>query len=386
MDYIKVCSVGFIEEDTVIYKTIDLCAGLGGIRRGFEMTGHFKNVLSAEVDKIACLAYKHIFNEDAYNDLTTEEFKNKVQKIQYDILLAGFPCQTFSRAGKQEGFNNKTKGIIFLHILDIIKLSRPKCIFLENVDNLVTHNKGETFKEILMQIDNLNYQIVGVDNLNGDLSYNTKAFIRNSKYFGIPQNRPRIYIVAFDRKYYGKMLLPQQMPEKSANKIYDNLNSLLDVDVDGKFFMSTGYLETLEKHAKREKEKGNGFGYRIVNEACNKNPVANTILATGGSGKERNLIFDPQNGLKYEGKMIGSKKTPINSKYIRVMTPNEWGKLQGFINYAFKKNGKDTFTLPKVISDAQLYKLFGNAVTIPVVECMAYFIYDILLRLDNNIS
>ena len=85
-----------------MYKTIDLFAGIGGIRRGFEMTGRFKNVLSAEIDKYACITYEHLFGESPFNDVTSEEFKEKVAKTEYDTLLAGFPCQAFSRAGKQE--------------------------------------------------------------------------------------------------------------------------------------------------------------------------------------------------------------------------------------------------------------------------------------------
>ena len=144
--------------------------------------------------------------------------------------------------------------------------------------------------------------------------------------------------------------------------------------------MSQGYLETLEKHAVREKNKGNGFGYRIVNLENIEHPIANTILATGGSGKERNLILDKANGKKYAGKMYGQKQTPINNKFVRVMTPMEWGKLQGFVNYAFinKKTGEDTFTFPSEVSDTQQYKLFGNSVTIPVIEQMASIILELL--------
>jgi DNA (cytosine-5)-methyltransferase 1 len=367
------------------YRTIDLCAGIGGIRRGFEMTGHFKNVLSAEIDEMACVAYQHLYHEDARNDLTSATFKKTVQNTEYDVLLAGFPCQTFSRAGKQKGFDDPTKGIIFYHIMELLKFeNRPKCVFLENVDHLVSHDQGHTFYEIISQLDQADYQVVGVSkNENGKLIYDPQSFIRNSKNFGIPQNRPRIYIVAFDRKRYGNITLPTRTPMRSKECLYENLNTLLDTDVPGRFFMSSGYLDTLEKHAKREKDKGNGFGYKIVNLPDNKNPIANTILATGGSGKERNLIYDPVNGVKYAGKLIGLKKSPVNTKNIRTMTPNEWGKLQGFVNYAFKNGDKDTFSFPEAISITSQYKLFGNAVSIPVIKSMADFVYDILKDLDS---
>lgn len=96
------------------YKTIDLCAGIGGIRRGFELAGNFHNVISAEVDNLACKTYEHLFGDNPQNDVTSEEFKKKVESLQYDILLAGFPCQAFSRVGLQKGFLDTTKGTIFL--------------------------------------------------------------------------------------------------------------------------------------------------------------------------------------------------------------------------------------------------------------------------------
>lgn len=107
----------------MIYKTIDLCAGIGGIRRGFELTGSFQNVRSAEIDESAAKTYKHLFDDDALNDLTSEEFKTELDSTEYDVLLAGFPCQAFSRAGKQLGFRDTTRGTIFL-ILRILFLEQ----------------------------------------------------------------------------------------------------------------------------------------------------------------------------------------------------------------------------------------------------------------------
>ena len=371
------------------YKTIDLCAGIGGIRKGFEMTGGFENVLSSEIDEYACKAYEYLYKENPRNDLTSDEFKKKCANTDYDVLLAGFPCQTFSRAGKKAGFEDTVKGTIFFHILDIIKRSkkRPKVVFLENVDHLTTHDGGRTFRTILEKLTQLNYKVIGVKKENnGNITYDRKDFIRNSKNFGIPQNRPRVYIIGFDLQQYPDIKLPDRIPTAGKNKLYTDLNDLLDKNVSEKFFMSQGYLETLERHAAREKNKGNGFGYRIVNLENIKHPIANTILATGGSGKERNLILDKANGKKYAGKMYGQKQTPINNKFVRVMTPREWGKLQGFINYAFvdRKTGKDTFSFPSGISDVQQYKLFGNAVTIPVIKEMAETILKELRRYEKG--
>ena len=126
------------------YKTIDLCAGIGGIRRGFELTGCFENVLSAEIDEFAARTYEHLYGDNPLNDLTSEDFKNKVVNTEYDVLLAGFPCQSFSSVGKKLGFRDSTRGTIFFDIADIISRTNPKAIFLENVENLISHDKGKT--------------------------------------------------------------------------------------------------------------------------------------------------------------------------------------------------------------------------------------------------
>ena len=368
------------------YKMIDLCAGIGGIRRGFELAGGFTNVLSAEIDKYACETYRHIFGDNPANDITTEEFKKEVEGIDYDTLLAGFPCQAFSRAGRQEGFFDAARGTIFFDIADIIKRTRPKTFMLENVDNLLSHDKGNTFNAIVNLLENeLNYKIIGVHkNLMGELTYERASFLRNSRNFGIPQNRPRVYIMGFDRKYYGDFTdsLPNQLPVSRAGvPIYGDLNDLLEFNAPLDFYVAQGYLDTLKKHRNRHESKGNGFGYMVVNEPSIEKPYSNAILATGGSGKERNLVYDPQDGVA--GVIVKSKKTPLNNEGIRHMTPSEWGKLQGFINYAFvNEDGTDAFTLPSGMSNAQLYKQFGNSVTIPVIEQMALFMKSCIEHLN----
>lgn len=362
------------------FTTIDLCAGIGGIRKGFELTGHFVNVSAAEIDRFACLTYQQLYGDDAHHDLTTEEYKEFLDEIHYDVLLAGFPCQTFSRAGLEEGFDNAEKGIIFNHIAEIIGRNRPKAVFLENVDHLVRHDKGNTFRIIIDTLERvLDYKVIGVNyDLNGDPVYKGRDFIRNSRNFGIPQNRPRTYIMAFDRQRYGAEALlgiDNYLPYENDWYLYEDLNDLLEMHAEAKYYMASGYLETLERHREREKNKGNGYGYRVVNLPEIEHPVANTIMATGGSGKERNLVYDPQDGIA--GTVIPTKKTPLNSKGIRVMTPREWGKLQGFINYAFlNEDGNDQFMFPEGISMQQQYKQFGNSVTIPVIETMAEFMVN----------
>ncbi|MCD8328291.1 MAG: DNA (cytosine-5-)-methyltransferase [Ruminococcus sp.] len=368
------------------YKTIDLCAGIGGIRRGFELTGCFENVLSAEIDKNACRTYEHLFGENPMNDITTEEFKNKVDNISYDILLAGFPCQAFSRAGRKEGFLDKTRGSLFFDIAEIIWRTNPKAFMLENVDNLISHDRGKTFATILeVLVNELDYKVIGVTKSESNtLKYNAKDFVRNSKNFGVPQNRPRVYIIGFSRKHFGSFIdtLPNSLPQKRDSSLYKDLNELLEMDADDKYFLSSGYVETLERHKARHEKKGNGFGYKIVNLPEIENPISNTILATGGSGKERNLVLDPKKGIA--GKVVPFKKSPLNDKGIRVMTPREWGKLQGFINYAFVDplTGDDKFSFPEKTADSAKYKQFGNAVTIPVVEVMANFMKTCLEKVD----
>lgn len=370
----------------MIYKTIDLCAGIGGIRRGFELTGSFQNVLSAEIDESACKTYEHLFGENPKNDLTSEEFKQKVVEIEYDVLLAGFPCQTFSIAGKKLGFRDTTKGTIFFEIADIISRTNPRAVFLENVENLVSHDKGKTLETIIKTLeDELQYRVIGVSlDEDGSYLYTAKSFVRNSKFFGLPQNRPRAYIMAFSKRTYGDAVkaLTENMPTKGQKIIVEDLNGILEPVVDDVYYMAQGYLDTLKRHKVREKAKGHGFGYVVVNVEGIEHPVANTILATGGSGKERNLIYQPKNGVA--GTKLPSKKTELNNEGIRVMTPTEWGRLQGFIGYGFvDENGVDRFSFPERTARAQQYKQFGNSVTIPVIEELARFMLECFEKMNT---
>ena len=360
----------------MMYKTIDLCAGIGGIRRGFELTGKFQNVLSAEIDVCAAKTYEHLFGENPLNDLTSDEFKAKVAQTDYDILLAGFPCQTFSRVGQKLGFRDTTKGTIFFDIADIISRTNPRAVFLENVENLVSHDKGETLRRIVTTLeDELSYRIIGVTmDEDGSYVYSGKSFIRNSRNFGLPQNRPRVYIMAFSKKMYGDAVkvLTADMPFSGRKIIAEDLNSIIEPVVDDVYYMASGYWKTLKKHKERERAKGHGFGYVVVNAQGIEHPVASTILATGGSGKERNLFYQPKEGVA--GKILPTKKTALNDEGIRVMTPTEWGRLQGFIGYAFlDEKGNETFSFPEGTTRTQQYKQFGNSVTIPVIEEMANF-------------
>ena len=381
-----------------MYKTIDLCAGIGGIRRGFERTGHFYNVLSAEIDEYAAKTYEHLFKDNPRNDLTSQEFKNNVAKCNYDILLAGFPCQPFSSQGNLEGFNDPTKGTIFFHIKQIIQKSRPKVVFLENVQNIVSHNDKKTIKIIIDTLEKkLNYKVVGVNyNEKGDCIYNHDSFVRNTKNFGLPQNRPRAYFIAFDRELYGDALLKKEfineLPRALSNGLNNNpllnknLADMLDDEVDLHYYMSAAYLKTLEKHAERQKENGNGFSYCILNGPNDIKKYSNTILATGGSGKERNLIIQSMPAHSFEEEKKLNKKGGLNYKNVRIMTPTEWGRLQGFIGYGFvdKITGEEGFSFPDDVPESQQYKQFGNSVSIPVIETMAEYIYQMLDEFNKS--
>lgn len=366
------------------YRTIDLCAGIGGIRRGFELTGMFRNVLSAEIDRDARETYKGLYGEEPEHDLTDNDFKNKTANVGCDVLLAGFPCQTFSSAGKQLGFKDKTKGTIFFHIIDIMQRCSPKAILLENVENLLCHDDGKTLRTIIDSLElSRNYKIIGVSvegagTPDAKCVYTRQSFLRNTKNFGLPQNRPRVFLMGFSRKYFGDaidLISGWELPVSGDREIFSDVNAVLDATVDDHYYMASGYLMTLKRHKKAQAKKNNGFGYVVVNDPRRdgKKLISNTILATGGSGKECNLVRQPKDGVA--GKQLSTKKTPLNSEGIRVMTPTEWGRLQGFIGYAFidPKTKADGFRFPEGMSDAQKYKQFGNSVSIPVIHEMAKF-------------
>ncbi len=372
-----------------LYKTIDLCAGIGGIRKGFEKTGKYKNVLAAETDEFAARTYEHLYGEDPRNDLTSDEFLNKLKETDYDVLLAGFPCQPFSHVGKMEGFEDKTRGTIFFSIAKIIRETRPKALLLENVEFLLWHNKRDTISTIIKILEEeLEYKIMGIDkDDDGAYSYKAENLIRNTVDFGLPQNRPRVFLVAFDKRKYGTDLkmLPKNTPTGwNRHSIFKTVADIIDTDVEKKYYMSRRYFDTLVRHKERQKNKGYGFGYCILNEKDNEKTVSHAVLATGGSGKERNLIIQPHDGYTY--KRINKRQIRLNDHGVRVMTPNEWGRLQGFVGYAFvDTEGKDTFSFPENMSDAQKYKQFGNAVSIPVAEAMGEFIFGCLeILLDHE--
>lgn len=316
-----------IRKNKKIYKIVDLFAGIGGIRLGFEQTKRVDNVFSAEIDKYACQTYEANFKENPYCDITDLSERSISQIRDFDILLAGFPCQAFSVAGKRGGFED-ARGTLFFDVARIIKQKKPKAFLLENVKGLVNHDRGRTFKTIVNILEN-------------DLGYTVYYKVLNSKDYGVPQKRDRIYIVGFLKEAKFKFPEKKQL-NKSVKDILENKA------VSSKYYLSQTYLNTLRNHKLRHKNKGNGFGYEILSDE----DIANTLVV-GGMGKERNLVFD--NRLE-DFNPTTNIKGSINKEFIRKMTPREWARLQGY---------PDSYKIP--VSDAQAYKQFGNSVSVPVI-------------------
>jgi DNA (cytosine-5)-methyltransferase 1 len=317
------------------YKAIDLFAGIGGIRKGFEDAG-FEVVYANEYDKYCCQTYRANFGEIDERDIASVKSK---EIPDFDVLLAGFPCQPFSMAGERKGFEDP-RGNLFFEIARILRDKKPKALFLENVKHLLTHNKGKTF-EVIKNI------------LVTELGYRIKYRIYNSKDFGLPQNRERIYIVGF--KEDAEFEFPE--PPKRAVKLRD----YLEKNVDKKYYLSQRYYECLVRHKANHSAKGNGWGYRVLNP----DGIANALVV-GRMGRERNLIKDklPEDHYKE-----GMDKAAKNSMGLRVLTVRECARLQGF---------PDNFQIP--VSDNQAYKQFGNTVSIPVVKAIAREIKKVLSR------
>lgn len=334
------------------YKSIDLFAGIGGIRLGFEkaFSDAIETVYVSEWDEYAQKTYSLNFNDsfDIAGDIT------KVAESDipaFDICLAGFPCQAFSLAGKRMGFDDDYKGMcrgtLFQDVVRICEYHKPKVIFCENVKGLTIHDKGRTFKIIKNAFE--------------QIGYNVFSQVLNSKDFGVPQNRERIYIVAF-RKDIDSSDFRFPVGTNSATKIRDIME---EKTVSVKYYLSTTYLDTLVKHKKRHEEKGNGFGYEIRD----LNSQAGAIVC-GGMGRERNLIVDKR--LK-DFTPITHIKGEVNRKGIRKMTPREWARLQGF---------PDDYKIE--LADTHMYKQFGNSVTVNVIEAIAQEIF-IILKNNSNI-
>lgn len=305
------------------FKFIDLFAGIGGTRLGFESAGG-ECVFTSEWDKYAQITYKANFGEEPFGDLRSLKTS---QVPDFDILLAGFPCQPFSIAGvskkvslgRAHGFSDEKQGNLFFEIARILQDKRPAGFMLENVKNLVSHDKGNTFRTILAILDALDYTV----------TYK----VIDAKFF-VPQHRERTYIVGFR-----KDLVPEdfqfafpEIPEQGPK-----LASILEPAVDGKYTLSDKLWSYLVNYAAKHKEKGNGFGFGLAD------PASNTRTLSARYYKDGSEILIAQRG-----------KNP------RRLTPRECARLMGF---------PDTYKI--VVSDTQAYRQFGNSIVIPVVSAVA---------------
>lgn len=293
------------------YKFIDLFAGIGGIRIPFEKLGA-RCVFSSEWDKHSQITYEANYGEKPHGDITKID---AAEIPSFDILLAGFPCQPFSNAGHKKGFED-TRGTLFFDICRIAEYHKPDILLLENVKGFKSHDRGKTFLVVKQSLE--------------ELGYSVSATVLNAKDFGVPQNRERIYIVAFRKKVYFSFPEAPYTPTK--------LSSILEKNVDDKYTISDRLWSGHRRRKSEHIEKGNGFGYSLFNQ---NSRYTSTISAR--YYKDGSEILVEQDG-----------KNP------RKLTPREAARLQGF---------PESFIIP--VSDAQAYRQFGNSVCIPVIEAIA---------------
>lgn len=296
------------------FKVIDLFAGIGGIRRAFVSQG-CECVFSSEIDKYARETYEANWKEVPSGDIRLI----KSQEIPaFDILLAGFPCQPFSNAGKRKGFNDN-RGDLFFEVARILRECSPKAFLLENVKGLLSNNKGETFKVMLDTLKQLGYKVF--------------YQVLNARDFGVPQNRNRVIIVGFkNSEVQFNFPKPFSKPVSLKEILFNNDT------VNPKYTLSDNLWASLQRRKELHKQKGNGFGYSLFDE---NSLYANTISARYYKDGSEILI-------KQEN------KNP------RKLTPREAARLQGY---------RDDFKI--VVSDTQAYKQFGNSVPTLMIEAVA---------------
>ncbi|WP_440881185.1 DNA (cytosine-5-)-methyltransferase [Tenacibaculum sp. C7A-26P2] len=328
--------IPFPPTENPTFKFIDLFAGIGGIRMAYQNNGG-KCVFTSEWDTYAKKTYEANFGEVPFGDITQISEKNIPD---HDILLGGFPCQPFSIAGvskknslgRKHGFLDETQGTLFFDIARIIKHKKPKAFMLENVKNLVSHDKKKTFKVIIKTLEKL--------------GYNVHHKVLNGKYY-VPQNRERIIIVGFKKTVFKSKETFEFPDPKEANFVF---KEILESKVDDKYTLSDKLWSYLQEHARKHKAKGNGFGFGMTD----LNGISRTISAR--YYKDGSEILIPQKG-----------KNP------RKLTPRECARLQGF---------PDKFIIP--VSNNQAYKQFGNSVVTPLIEAVAKNIVKELSKINES--
>ena len=305
---------------------IDLFAGIGGFRIALEKAGA-KCVFTSEIDKYAQQVYKANFPDEISGDIT----KIKEEDIPaHDVLCAGFPCQAFSTVGKRNGFSDP-RGTLFFDVLRIAKHHKPKVILLENVKGLILHNGGDTFATI--------------GNSLADIGYSVWWKVLDATMFGLPQLRKRVFIVAIRNDIQKPFTFP------IGSQTNKRLKDIVDSSVDANHFLS----ENRNGFICHKRSIGDcHYGYHLIGP----DDYVFTLLT---SKYEHNLIVDDTKptGKFHNVKAKTANDRVINHQNVRRLTPKEYARLQGFT---------DNFVVP--VSNKQAYRLFGNAVAVPVVEAI----------------
>ena len=293
------------------FRFIDLFAGIGGIRLGFEAVGG-KCVFSSEIDEDACKTYEANFGEHPLGDITKI---NAGDIPNFDILLGGFPCQSFSIIGKKEGFANETCGTLFFEIERILKEKRPPAFLLENVKNLTAHDRGNTFKIIKEHLEALNYHVY--------------AKVLNALDYGVPQKRERIIIVGFlsDVDFH----FPLPVPQKDRK----TLAEILEENVNRKYYVRDAIRESRLQRLKDKNYPKPYISHENIAGSITPHPYSSALRA----GASANYI------------LINDERRPTEREMLR---------MQGF---------PDSYKI--VVSYGKVKKQCGNSVAIPVIKAVA---------------
>ncbi|OAT78657.1 DNA (cytosine-5-)-methyltransferase [Mangrovibacter phragmitis] len=372
------------------FRFIDLFAGIGGIRSGFEAIGG-ECVFTSEWNKHAVKTYKanwycspaHKFNHDI-RDITLSNQPEISQQAAWQhiddnipdhhVLLAGFPCQPFSLAGvskknalgRAHGFECETQGTLFFDVARIIAVKRPAIFVLENVKNLKSHDKGNTFRVIQNTLDELGYDVAD----NSDNSASDPKII-DGKHF-LPQHRERIVLVGFRRD----LALANNFTLRDIAQFYPEqrptFSNLLDDEVNPKYILSEILWKYLYNYARKHREKGNGFGFGLV-DPHNPHAVARTLSARYYKDGSEILVDRGWNSALGE-QDFGDKGNQANRP--RKLTPRECARLMGF-----EQPGEARFRIP--VSDTQAWRQFGNSVVVPVFAAVAKLLAS---RIDKAVE
>lgn len=347
----------------VNFRFIDLFAGIGGIRLPFQELGG-QCVFSSEWDKFAQITYAANYGEVPAGDITQIPAQNIAE---HDVLLAGFPCQAFSQAGLRQGFYD-TRGTMFFEIQRILAEKRPKAFLLENVKQLRGHDKGRTLATILAILRGEHQGSIPDDVPMSDdarralaqpLNYWVDFQVLRAADFGIPQNRERIFIVGFDRNYFGQQvnfskLLKWPTPSKTPTRLGDILEDLSQLPTSEDYFtISDKIWEGHQRRRVQHANKGNGFGYTLFNE---NSPYTNTISARYYKDGSEILIDQSKLG-----------RNP------RLLTPRECARLQGF---------PEKFVVDAV-SRRQIYQQIGNSVCVTVIRAVAQALINAMQQAEQ---